>query len=125
MPTAMPILTCGAIPVIVDTKPDRLALDPSDVEVKLAPRTKAGLATTRTSCERRTPHRRAALKRTAPRVGVRHHGHPELLQPGPVRTDRRRGPPCGRVRWCWAGTGLDPLRLPAAIPPVDLHPVRH
>ncbi len=43
LPTAMPILTCGATPVIVDTLPDSLALDPSDVERKLTARTRAAI----------------------------------------------------------------------------------
>lgn len=43
LPTAMPILTCGATPVIVDTLPDRLALDPDDIEAKLTPRTRAAI----------------------------------------------------------------------------------
>jgi perosamine synthetase len=41
--TAMPILTCGAVPVIVDTAPNSLALDASDVTAKLSPKTKAAL----------------------------------------------------------------------------------
>lgn len=41
--TAMPILTCGAVPVIVDTAPGSLALDARDVSVKLSPTTKAAL----------------------------------------------------------------------------------
>jgi perosamine synthetase len=43
LPTAMPILTCGATPVIVDTLPDSLTLDPADVERKLTPRTRAAI----------------------------------------------------------------------------------
>jgi perosamine synthetase len=43
LPTAMPILTCGATPVIVDTRPGSLALDPIDVERKLTPRTLAAI----------------------------------------------------------------------------------
>lgn len=43
LPTAMPILTCGATPVIVDTLPDSLALDPADVARKLTPRTRAAI----------------------------------------------------------------------------------
>lgn len=35
IPTAMPILTCGAVPVIVDTAPGSLSLDPADVSVRL------------------------------------------------------------------------------------------
>ncbi|MEV4416196.1 DegT/DnrJ/EryC1/StrS family aminotransferase [Catellatospora sp. NPDC049609] len=42
-PTAMPILTRGATPVIVDTQPGSLALDPADVERKISRRTKAAL----------------------------------------------------------------------------------
>jgi perosamine synthetase len=41
LPTAMPILTCAATPVIVDTLPGSLALDPADVDAKLTPRTRA------------------------------------------------------------------------------------
>jgi perosamine synthetase len=41
--TAMPILTCGAVPVIVDTAPGSLALDARDVSLKLSPKTKAAL----------------------------------------------------------------------------------
>jgi perosamine synthetase len=41
--TAMPILTCGAVPVIVDTAPGSLALDADDVSVKLSPKTRAAL----------------------------------------------------------------------------------
>jgi dTDP-4-amino-4,6-dideoxygalactose transaminase len=43
LPTAMPILTCGATPVIVDTLPGSLALDPADIEAKLTPRTRAAI----------------------------------------------------------------------------------
>jgi perosamine synthetase len=43
LPTAMPILTCGATPVIVDTLPRSLALDPADVERKLSGRTRAAI----------------------------------------------------------------------------------
>jgi dTDP-4-amino-4,6-dideoxygalactose transaminase len=43
LPTAMPILTCGATPVIVDTQPNSLALDPADVERKLTKRTRAAI----------------------------------------------------------------------------------
>lgn len=43
LPTAMPILTCGATPVIVDTLPRTLALDPTDVERKLSKRTRAAI----------------------------------------------------------------------------------
>jgi dTDP-4-amino-4,6-dideoxygalactose transaminase len=43
LPTAMPILTCGATPVIVDTAPWSLALDPADVSAKLTPKTKAAI----------------------------------------------------------------------------------
>jgi perosamine synthetase len=41
LPTAMPILTCGATPVIVDTLPGSLAFDPADIERKLTLRTRA------------------------------------------------------------------------------------
>ncbi|MGH3327940.1 MAG: DegT/DnrJ/EryC1/StrS family aminotransferase [Streptomycetales bacterium] len=41
LPTAMPILTCGATPVLVDTLPGSLALDPADVAAKLTQKTKA------------------------------------------------------------------------------------
>lgn len=41
LPTAMPILTCGATPIIVDTLPGSLALDPADVSPKLTPKVKA------------------------------------------------------------------------------------
>lgn len=44
IPTAMPILTCGATPVIVDTAPGSLAMDPADVQAKLTPRTKAAIS---------------------------------------------------------------------------------
>lgn len=43
LPTAMPILTCGATPVIVDTAPNSLALDPADVSAKLTARTKVAI----------------------------------------------------------------------------------
>jgi dTDP-4-amino-4,6-dideoxygalactose transaminase len=43
LPTAMPILTCGATPVIVDTQPDSLALDPADVGRKITARTRAAI----------------------------------------------------------------------------------
>ncbi len=43
LPTAMPILTCGATPVIADTLPNSLALDPADAERKLTPRTRAAI----------------------------------------------------------------------------------
>lgn len=43
LPTAMPILTCGATPVIVDTLPGSLALDPQQIEAKLTPRTRAAI----------------------------------------------------------------------------------
>lgn len=43
LPTAMPILTCGATPVIVDTQPGSLALDPADLERKLTARTRAAI----------------------------------------------------------------------------------
>src|SRR6266568_162617 len=42
--TAMPILTCGATPVIVDTAPGSLAMDPADVQAKLTPKTKAAIS---------------------------------------------------------------------------------
>jgi perosamine synthetase len=41
LPTGMPILTCGATPVIVDTLPRSLALDPASVQAKLTDRTRA------------------------------------------------------------------------------------
>jgi dTDP-4-amino-4,6-dideoxygalactose transaminase len=44
LPTAMPILTCGATPVIVDTLPGSLALDPADMEAKLTVRTRAAIS---------------------------------------------------------------------------------
>lgn len=44
IPTAMPILTCGAVPVIVDTAPGSLALEPADVSRKLTPKTKAAIS---------------------------------------------------------------------------------
>ena len=43
LPTAMPILTCGATPVIVDTLPGSLALDPDDVARKMTARTRAAI----------------------------------------------------------------------------------
>lgn len=43
LPTAMPVLTCGATPVPVDTLPDSLALDPTDVQRKLTTRTRAAI----------------------------------------------------------------------------------
>ena len=43
LPTAMPILTCGAVPVIVDTAPWSLALDLADVSAKLTPKTQAAI----------------------------------------------------------------------------------
>ncbi|BCB81212.1 DegT/DnrJ/EryC1/StrS aminotransferase family protein [Phytohabitans flavus] len=43
IPTAMPILTCGATPVIVDVLPGSLALDPDDVSGILTARTKAAI----------------------------------------------------------------------------------
>lgn len=43
LPTAMPILTCGAVPIIVDTLPRSLALDPTDVERKLTKRTRTAI----------------------------------------------------------------------------------
>lgn len=43
LPTAMPILTCGATPVIVDTQPGSLAIDLADVERKLTARTRAAI----------------------------------------------------------------------------------
>jgi dTDP-4-amino-4,6-dideoxygalactose transaminase len=41
--TAMPILTCGATPIIVDTASGSLALDPDDVSVKLTSKTRAAI----------------------------------------------------------------------------------
>ncbi|GAA4690938.1 DegT/DnrJ/EryC1/StrS family aminotransferase [Phytohabitans rumicis] len=43
IPTAMPILTCGATPVIVDVLPGSLAFNPDDVRRALTPRTKAAI----------------------------------------------------------------------------------
>jgi perosamine synthetase len=43
LPTAMPILTCGATPVIVDTLPGSLALDPDDLARKLTGRARAAI----------------------------------------------------------------------------------
>lgn len=43
IPTALPILTCGATPVIVDVLPGSLALNPDDVRRTLTTRTKAAL----------------------------------------------------------------------------------
>jgi dTDP-4-amino-4,6-dideoxygalactose transaminase len=43
LPTAMPILSCGAVPVIVDTAPRSLALNPDDVSAEHTPRTKAAI----------------------------------------------------------------------------------
>jgi perosamine synthetase len=43
LPTAMPVLTCGATPVIVDTLPGSLALDPADLARKLTARTRAAI----------------------------------------------------------------------------------
>lgn len=44
LPTALPILTCRATPVIVDVVPGGLALDPADVEAKLTDRTAAAIS---------------------------------------------------------------------------------
>jgi perosamine synthetase len=44
LPTAMPVLTCGATPVIVDTAPWSLALDPGDVQRKLTRRTRVAMS---------------------------------------------------------------------------------
>lgn len=44
IPTAMPVLTCGAVPVIVDTEPGALAMSPTDVEIKITARTKAAIS---------------------------------------------------------------------------------
>ncbi|MGC4885681.1 DegT/DnrJ/EryC1/StrS family aminotransferase [Micromonospora sp. DT227] len=44
LPTAMPILTCGAIPVIVDVVPVGLAMDPADVAAKVTGRTAAAVS---------------------------------------------------------------------------------
>ncbi len=53
--TAMPILTCGATPVIVDTAPGSLAMDPADVQAKLTPKTKllaaAGVSLIEDACQ--------------------------------------------------------------------------
>lgn len=43
LPTALPILTAGATPVIVEVLPGSLALDPDDVRRKLTPRSRAAL----------------------------------------------------------------------------------
>ncbi len=43
LPTAMPVLTCGATPVPVDTLPESLALDPTDLQRKLTGRTRAAI----------------------------------------------------------------------------------
>lgn len=43
LPTAMPVLTCGAVPVIVDVQPGGLGLDAGDVAAKITDRTKAAL----------------------------------------------------------------------------------
>ena len=43
LPTAMPIMTCGAIPIIVDTAPGSLAMDPADVQAKLTRKTKVAI----------------------------------------------------------------------------------
>ncbi|MEV6350268.1 DegT/DnrJ/EryC1/StrS family aminotransferase [Actinoplanes sp. NPDC051851] len=44
LPTALPILTCGAMPVIVDVSPASLALDPDDVAAKITDRTAAAIS---------------------------------------------------------------------------------
>jgi len=44
VPTAMPILTCGATPVVVDTQPGSLAFDPAHLNARLSPRTKAAVS---------------------------------------------------------------------------------
>ena len=44
IPTAMPILTCGATPIIVDTLPGSLALDTADVQRKLTSKTSAAIS---------------------------------------------------------------------------------
>ncbi|MDG4833782.1 DegT/DnrJ/EryC1/StrS family aminotransferase [Solwaraspora sp. WMMD1047] len=44
LPTAMPILTCGATPVIVDTAPGSLAMDPDAVAARLTPRVRAAIS---------------------------------------------------------------------------------
>jgi perosamine synthetase len=44
VPTALPILTCGATPIIVDIGPRSLAMDPADVAAKLRLRTKAAIS---------------------------------------------------------------------------------
>jgi perosamine synthetase len=43
LPTALPVLTCGAIPVIVDTAPGSLALNPADVSAKITDRTRGAI----------------------------------------------------------------------------------
>jgi dTDP-4-amino-4,6-dideoxygalactose transaminase len=44
IPTALPILTCGATPVIVDTEPGSLALHTADLKTKITARTKAAIS---------------------------------------------------------------------------------
>lgn len=44
LPTALPILTCGATPVIVDVLPGTLAIDPDDLRRAITSRTKAVIA---------------------------------------------------------------------------------
>lgn len=44
LPTALPILAAGAVPVIVDTLPGSLAFDPQDVRSCLTSRTKAAIS---------------------------------------------------------------------------------
>ncbi|MEV6927109.1 DegT/DnrJ/EryC1/StrS family aminotransferase [Dactylosporangium sp. NPDC051485] len=44
LPTALPVLTCGATPVIVDVVPDGLALAPDDVAAKITGRTVAAIS---------------------------------------------------------------------------------
>jgi perosamine synthetase len=43
LPTALPILTCGATPVIVDVLPGTLAMDPDDVRRVITSRTRAAI----------------------------------------------------------------------------------
>lgn len=44
LPTALPVLTCGATPVIVDVVADGLALSPGDVAAKITARTVAAIS---------------------------------------------------------------------------------
>jgi perosamine synthetase len=44
LPTALPILACAAVPVIVDVSPASLALDPEDMTAKISDRTAAAIS---------------------------------------------------------------------------------